>query len=159
MLEVLTALTIFLLAMAVFGTIISRNGEIAAGIQQQNLATRLCQSKLHEVAVGVWPMTSQDDTPCDEEPDYTWSLDAENSSFDGLWQVTVTVKRKASESGDVVQCSVTQMMLDPSVIGSNEDVVPVTSSTTSSTSGTSTSGSASSGASSGGSSMMSSGGN
>ncbi len=131
LLEVLTALTIFLLAMAVFGTIISRNGDIAAEIQRQNLATRLCQSKLHEVAIGVVPMASQDGTPFDEEPDYTWSLDAETGPTEGLWQVTVTVKRTASDNGDVVQCTLTQMVLDPTVVGSNEDVIPVTSSTTS----------------------------
>ena len=137
LLEVLTALTIFILAMAVFGTIISRNGEIAVGIQRQNLATRLCQSKLHEVAAGVVPMSSAEDTPFDEEPDFTWSLQADNGPTDGLWQVTVTVKRKASDNGDVVQCSLTQLVLDPSVVGSNEDVVPVTSSTSSTSSSTS----------------------
>ena len=129
--------------MAVFGTIISRNGDVAAEIQRQNLATRLCQSKLHEVAIGVVPMASQDGTPFDEEPDYTWSLDAETGPTDGLWQVTVTVKRTASDNGDVVQCTLTQMVLDPTVVGSNEDVIPVTSSTTSGSS--STNGSASSG--------------
>ena len=151
LLEVLTALTIFLLAMAVFGAIISRNGEVAAGIQRQNLATRLCQSKLHEVAAGVVSMSSQQDTPFDEEPDYTWSLDAQTGPVDGLWQVTVTVKRKASEGGDVVQCTLTQMVLDPSVVGSNEDVVPVTASTTGggSASGSSSSGTGASSSSSG----------
>ena len=108
---------------------IVRNGESPRGIQQQNLATRLCQSKLHEVAAGVWPLTSQDDTPFDEEPDYTWSLDAENSSFDGLWKVTVTRQAEGVRGGDAGPVQLTQMVLDPSVIGSNEDVVPVTSST------------------------------
>ena len=137
LIEVLIALAIFLLAMAVFGSMIVRNGQVAAGIEQQNLATRLCQSKLHEVIAGVVPMSSQDDTPFDEEPDYTWSLEADNGAYDGLWQVTVTVKRQTSGGGEPVQCTLTQMVLDPSVVGSNEDVVPVTSSTTSGSSGTS----------------------
>ncbi len=103
LIEVLIALAIFLLAMAVFGSMIVRNGQVAAGIEQQNLATRLCQSKLHEVVAGVVPMSSQDDTPFDEEPDYTWSLEADNGAYDGLWQVTVTVKRQTSGGGEPVQ--------------------------------------------------------
>ena len=78
LIEVLLALAIFLLAMAVFGSMIVRNGQVAAGIEQQNLATRLCQSKLHEVAAGVVPMSSDGDQPFDEEPDYTWSLEADD---------------------------------------------------------------------------------
>jgi prepilin-type N-terminal cleavage/methylation domain-containing protein len=142
LIEVLIALAIFLLAMAVFGSMIVRNGQVAAGIDQQNLATRLCQSQLHQVAVGIVPLTSQDDMPFDEEPNYTWSMQADNGPVDGLWRVTMTVKRQTAEGGDAVQCTLTQMVLDPSVVGSNEDVTPVISSTTSS----STSGSSSSSA-------------
>ena len=132
LIEVLLALAIFLLAMAVFGSMIVRNGQVAAGIEQQNLATRLCQSKLHEVAAGVVPMSSDGDQPFDEEPDYTWSLEADDGPTPGLWLVTVTVKRqKSNDGGAPIQCSLTQMVLDPSTVGSNEDVTPVISSTTS----------------------------
>jgi uncharacterized membrane protein YgcG len=142
-LEVLTALAIFVMAMGVFASIYLRNGQIAAAVRRQNLATRLCQSKLHEVVAGVVPMTSQDDTPFDEEPDYTWSLEADNGPTDGLWLVTVSVKRTGSDENAPDQCTLTQMVLDPSTVGSNEDVVPVTSSTT--TNGGSSSGTGSSG--------------
>jgi prepilin-type N-terminal cleavage/methylation domain-containing protein len=146
LLEVLTALAIFLVAISVFASIFVRNSEIAVGIQQQNLATRLCQSKMHEVAAGVVPLSSDGDQPFDEEPNYTWSLQADSGPADGLWKVTVTVKRVGSDSGDASQCSLTQLVLDPSTVGSNEDVVPVTSSTT--TGGSSASSSSSSGSSS-----------
>ena len=144
LLEVLTALTIFLLAMVVFGDMILANAKAANAIQRQNLATRLCQSKLHEVAVGLVPLSSADDTPFDDEPDYTWSLDAESGSFDGLWNVTVTVKRNQTDNGEPIQVTLTQMILDPSTVGSNEDVVPVISSANGNTGSSSSSSSGSS---------------
>ena len=144
LIEVLLALAIFLLAMAVFGSMIVRNGQVAAGIEQQNLATRLCQSKLHEIAAGVVPMSSDGDEPFDEEPDYTWSLEADSGPTDGLWLVTVTVKRqKSNDGGAPIQCSLTQLVLDPSTVGSNEDVTPVVSSTTSGSSSSTSSSSSS----------------
>ncbi len=147
LLEVLTALAIFIMAMGVFAGIYLRNGEIAAGIRRQNLATRLGQSKLHEIVAGVVPMDAQGDTPFDEEPSFTWSMQADSGPAENLWLVTVTVKHLGADENDPDQCTLTQLVLDPTVVGSNEDVVPVTSSTTSS-SGSSSSGSSSTGGSS-----------
>ena len=125
LIEVLIALAIFLLAMVVFGEMIIRNGEIARDIQRQNLATRLCQSKLHEAAAGVVPMTGQDDMPFDEEPDFTWAMTADAGSVDNLWNVTITVKRRQTDTGTPIQCVLTQMILDPSIAGSTQDVPAV----------------------------------
>ncbi len=129
LLEVLVALAVFLLAMVVFGDMVVRNSQIARDIERQNLATRLCKSKLNEVIAGVVPLSSQGDTPFDEAPDYTWSLDAENGSVDGLWNVTVHVTRTQTDADDPIECSVTQMILDPTIEGSTQDTIPVTVST------------------------------
>jgi general secretion pathway protein I len=125
LLEVVIALAIFLLAMTVFSQMLLRNGEIARDIQRQNLATRLCQSKLAEVVAGVVPLSSQGDVPFVEEPDYTWSLTADNGSVAGLWNVTVNVARQQTDSGNPIQCSLAQMVLDPSIIGSTQDAPAV----------------------------------
>jgi general secretion pathway protein I len=137
--EVLIALAIFLLAMVVFGDMMVQNGQIALNIQRQNLATRLCRSKLQEVAAGVVPLTGQDDTPFDEEPDYSWSLQAQNGAVDGLWNVTVHVTRRQTDGGEAIQCTLMQMMLDPSIEGSTQDAVPVTVSDPTASSGSSSS--------------------
>jgi general secretion pathway protein I len=138
LLEVVIALAIFLLAMTVFSQMLLRNGEITRDIQRQNLATRLCQSKLAEVVAGVWPLTSQSDQQCDDEPDYTWSLEADAGSVTGLWNVTVTVTRTETGTDNPIQCSLTEMLLDPSIIGSTQDSpAPSGTSATSSSSGSS----------------------
>ena len=139
LLEVLIALSIFLLAMVVFGGMVLRNGEIARDVQRQNLATRLCQSKLAEVVAGAVPLTSQGDSAFDEEPDYTWSLTADNGAVDGLWNVTVSVTRRQTDAGAPVKCSLTQMVLDPAVVGSTQDVPVVAGSDASSGAGASSS--------------------
>ncbi len=152
----LIALAIFLMAMVVFGEMIVRNGQLARDVQRQNLATRLCKSKLQEVMSGAVPLTSQGDAPFDEEPDYTWSLDAENGSVDGLWNVTVTVTYKSADAtADPIQCSLTQMVLDPAIEGSTQDAVPVSVSATNTNSGTS--GNSTSGSGTGGSTGSSTG--
>jgi general secretion pathway protein I len=133
LLEVVIALAIFLLAMTVFSQMLLRNGEIARDLQRQNLATRLCQSKLAEVVAGVVPLSSQSDASFDEEPEYTWSLTADNGSVTGLWNVTVSVTRQQTDSGNPVQCSLSQMVLDPSIVGSTQDAPAISGTAASST--------------------------
>jgi type II secretory pathway pseudopilin PulG len=107
LLEVVIALAIFLLAMTVFSQMLIRNGEITRDIQRQNLATRLCQSKLAEVVAGVVPLSTQDGTQFEEDPDYTWSLTADNGAVTGLWNVTVVVTRQSADAGNPIQASLT----------------------------------------------------
>lgn len=134
LIEVLIALSIFLLAMVVFGEMIVRNGEIARDIQRQNQATRLCQSKLHEAEAGIVPMSGQDETTFDDDPDYSWSMTADTGAVDDLWNVTVTVKRRQTDAGAEISCVLKQMILDPSIVGSTQDTPPVAATTTTTTS-------------------------
>jgi type II secretory pathway pseudopilin PulG len=135
-LEVVVALAIFLLAMTVFSQMLLRNGEITRDIQRQNLATRLCQSKLAEVVAGVVPLSSQGDQ-FEEEPDYTWSVEADAGSVTGLWNVTVTVTRTETGTDNPIQCSLTEMVLDPSAIGSTQDTPSASATSAASSSGSS----------------------
>jgi general secretion pathway protein I len=148
LLEVVIALAIFLLAMTVFSQMLLRNGEITRDIQRQNLATRLCQSKLAEVVAGVVPLTSQSDEAFEEEPDYTWSLEADAGSVTGLWNVTVTVTRTETGTDNPIQCSLTEMLLDPSIVGSTQDS-PAPSGTSATSTGSGSSGASTSPPSSG----------
>ncbi len=138
LLEVVIALAIFLLAMTVFSQMLIRNGEITRDIQRQNLATRLCQSKMAEVAAGVVSLGTQSDT-FEEEPDYTWSMTADNGAVAGLWNVTIVVTRQQSDAGNPITASLTEMVLDPTAIGSTQDVPAPVGTNTSTTSGSGTS--------------------
>jgi Tfp pilus assembly protein PilV len=132
LMEVLVALTIFLFSLIALSALVSFATDQAIDIQQRNLAGRLCESKLNEVLSGVLQPTSQDGT-FDEEPDYNWSVTADqNSSVSGLWTVTVTVSRERPD-GSKITVELSQMMVDPSIQGSTQDTTAVTG--TDSTSG------------------------
>src|SRR5947209_7590192 len=88
LLEVVVATAIFLLGLIAIG------GDRAVEVQQQSQAIQLCQSKMAEVIAGVVPLGSQGETPFDEEPDWSWSIDAEQQGdAASLWTVKITVSR------------------------------------------------------------------
>src|SRR5262249_46245586 len=87
LLEVVVALTIFLFALGVIGRLVTMGGDQAFDVQQKGQASQLCQSKLAEVVAGVVPLQNQSEVPFDEDPQWLWSLDAEQGSVSGLWNV------------------------------------------------------------------------
>ena len=135
-----TDLAILLFALIGIGRLMILGTDLALDVQGQSEAALKCQSKLNEVLAGAVPLGGQTDTPFDEDPDYRWSLDVQSGQAQGLYNVTVRV---SSRQPDGPEWSISRMMLDPSIVGSTQDSVPVQRSAT-------TGGSGSSGASSGG---------
>jgi general secretion pathway protein I len=121
LLEVLVALSIFLFALIGIGRLITLSAERAQDVQQQSQAARLCQSKLAEVVRGAVPLSSQDAVAFDEDPDWQWSLEAEQEgSIQGLWKVQVKVGRDRPD-GTRIETTMSQWVLDPSMRGSSLD--------------------------------------
>src|SRR5262245_38017090 len=127
LMEILIALSIFLFSLIVIGKLITLSGDRALDVQQQSEAAQLCQTKLAEVIAGVVQLSSQSDVPFDEAPDYHWSLDAESDSTPNLWRVQVRVTRERPD-GTKIECSLSQMVIDPSQRGSTLDSVASTAS-------------------------------
>jgi hypothetical protein len=136
LLEVLVSLSIFLFALIVIGRLVVMGTDLALDVQYQSQATQLCQSKMAEVLCGAVPLSSQNEVPLDEDPAWTWSLECEPSSVSGLWHVTVTLVR-LRPGGIRNECTLSQMVIDPSVRGNAMDPNPP-STTTSTDSGTTT---------------------
>lgn len=116
LLEVLVALAILLFAIVGLFRLVSFGGDRALDVQQQSRGIQLCESKLAEVASGAVQLSSQGNTPFDEDPDWQWSLDCEQGQIQGLWTVTVTVSRQRRD-GSTHKTTLTQMLLDPSLRG------------------------------------------
>jgi Tfp pilus assembly protein PilV len=140
LLEVLIAVAVFLLAIGGIGQLVSMAGDRAVEVQQRNQASRLCQTVMARYQCGDRPMNSQGDTPFDEDPDYVWSSTLNQgapnqSSVNGLWTVTITVTRNRP-SGDPIECTLTQLVIDPTIVGSNQDVTPIAGSDQSGATGT-----------------------
>jgi Tfp pilus assembly protein PilV len=149
LMEVLVSLAIFLLSLAALTRLVTFAGERALEAQYRSQATLHCLSQLAEVEAGSIPLGSQGEADVGDDPDYQWSMDAEQGQVAGLWNVTVTVIRKV-QGGPPIKVSLSKMVLDPSAVGSTQDSVPVNSSTNSNAaSGTGTGGPSSGGSSTG----------
>jgi general secretion pathway protein I len=120
LLEVLVALAIFLFSIVALNQAMNVGTKSALNTQQQIQAAQLAQSKMAEVYIGAVPLTSQPDTPFDEDPDYTWSLDVEQNTVANLWTATVTVSRAVGD-GSKMETKLSQMIVDPSIRGTSYD--------------------------------------
>jgi general secretion pathway protein I len=127
LMEVLVALAIFLMALVVLGRLVIFGSDHAVDAQYQIQAADLCQAKLAEVIAGAVPLSSQADVPFNEDPNWLWSLDCENTNYPGLWSVTVRVSRQ-QQLRTRTFCKLTQMVLDPQMHGSVQDIPPDNSS-------------------------------
>jgi hypothetical protein len=123
LLEVLTALAIFLMSLIALGQLITMSGERAVEVQMQSQASQLSQSKLAEIVSGAVSLSSQSGS-FDEDPDWNYEIQAEqDSAITGLWRVQVKVSRDLGD-GNTIESTVNQMILDPSLRGSTSDPVP-----------------------------------
>jgi prepilin-type N-terminal cleavage/methylation domain-containing protein len=121
LLEVLVALAVFLLSLVGLGFLLAVAGNTALETQYRTQAAGLCQSKLAEVAAGAVSLEGQSDVPFDEDPTYHWSLEVQAGGPQGLHNVTVRVSRKRPD-GSTMDCSLSQMVLDPKMVGRVHDV-------------------------------------
>lgn len=138
LLEVLVALTIFLLSLVAISRLVEMGGERALQARERVLAAQKCESKMNEVVAGVVPLQSQGDTPFDEDPDWVWSLECDQGAVTNLWNVTVKVSRQQGQGkGTPLSVTLSQMLLDPSIRGNAYDAASGGSSSGSSGSGSS----------------------
>src|SRR5207237_7498131 len=82
-------------------------------------ASLLAQSRMAEALAGSIPLASQSDASCDEDPDWSWSMDAEPETPPGLYRVKITVSRNRPD-GSRFETVVNQMVLDPTVRGNTD---------------------------------------
>jgi type II secretory pathway pseudopilin PulG len=154
LMEVLIALAIFLFSMVIIGRLIIMGGERALEVKLESYATRLCQSKLAEVSAGAIPLSGQGETPFDDDPNWVWSLEAEEADAPGLWRINIRVMRQ-QPAQPKIECAIRQLVLDPSLRGGTTAATPAGTDTpttpdTSATSGSSKTGSGSKTGSTGG---------
>ncbi len=139
LLEVLTALAIFLFSLIVISQLVGLAGDRALAVQQQGDAAQKCQSKLAEVVIGAVPLASQPDQPLDDDPDWMWSMTAEPADVANLWSVNVRVYRQQSD-GTQVECSFSRLVFDPAARGSTMDNVTIAGTESTGATGTGTTG-------------------
>jgi type II secretion system protein I len=125
LLEVLVAMAIFLFSIVAIDRLVIAGADRALEVRYRSEAIQIAQTKLAEAAMGAIPLSSQGATPLEEDPDWQWSLDAEQASVTNLWNVTVSVSRSGPDGSAREYCTLTQMVLDPSQRGSSFDTLTI----------------------------------
>lgn len=116
LIEVLLALAIMLLALVAIGRLVDVGLDRSLDAQFQTRGTLLAESKLAEVEAGVIPIQSGGNGTFEEDPAWSWTVEPTPSGPANLYQVTVTVSR--ASPGRPFSVSLTQLILDPAIVGS-----------------------------------------
>lgn len=141
LIEVILALAIMMMALVAIGKLVDVGLDRSLDAQLQTRGTLLAESKLAEVEAGAVSLQGESGT-FDEAPEWSWSVESTPSGPANLYQVTVRVSR--TTPGRPFEVAMTQLILDPTVIGSAAQAeVPTTTtdgSTTTTGSSTNTGG-------------------
>src|SRR5205085_5503322 len=116
LLEVLIALAIFLFSLVAVSQLIDVGTASARDVQWLGQASLIAQSRMAEALAGSIPLTSQSDATCDEDDNWSWSMDAQPGAAPGLFQVKITVSRSRPD-GSKFETVLNQMVLDPTYRG------------------------------------------
>jgi general secretion pathway protein I len=143
LLEVLAALAIFLFSLVALSQLVDLGSASARDIDWLGRASLIAQSRMAEVLAGSIPLTGQSDSACDEDPDWTWSMDAEADTAPGLYRVKISVGRNRPD-GSRFETVLNQMVLDPTFRGNTDgtsaDAAATAGTGTGTTTGASTTG-------------------
>lgn len=122
LLEVLLAMAIFLFSMVAIAGLVdfgSTRGQQAA---MQNAGTRLAKSKLAEVEAGVLDVTLNESGTFETEPEWTWTVDSQQTSIPNVYLVTVRVSRDFY--GQPYEVTLQQYIFDSTLMGSGVPAQP-----------------------------------
>jgi prepilin-type N-terminal cleavage/methylation domain-containing protein len=128
LLEVLLALAILSLAMAAIGKLVDVGTDRGNDARFTTRGTRLAQSKMAEVSAGLIPISGGTSGQFDND-DGAWSFEVASTPATppNLYTVTVTVSR--SVQGRTTQLTLSQMMFDPTQMGTAAQAEATTSTT------------------------------
>jgi Tfp pilus assembly protein PilV len=137
LLEVLAALAIFLFSLVALSQLIGIGSDRAREIEWLGRGSLIAQSRMAEVLAGSIALSSQSDATCDEDPDWSWSMDAEPDTPATLYRVKITVSRNRPD-GSRFETVLNQMVLDPNSRGTTDGSSASDTTATSGSTGTTT---------------------
>ena len=120
LLEVVVALAIFLMSLVAIMQLVSIGTDRAQDAQLTHRASMLCQRELNKRIAGIEPLGGTSAT-LPNEPEWQCDVEVSDAEITGLKKVKVTVRREL-ENGRVTEASLAQLVLDPSLRGSTQDV-------------------------------------
>jgi general secretion pathway protein I len=134
---VLVSLTILLMSLAAIGRLVDFGADRGLEARLYSQGTRLAVAKMAEIEAGVVSLDSAGSGTFDTDPDWTWSVEPEPQGAPNLYQVTVRVTRDLK--GRPFEVTLSQLVFDPTLVGSAapaQKADPSTSTSSSSATGT-----------------------
>jgi hypothetical protein len=117
------SLAILLFSITAIAQLIRFGSERARDVDDQSIGTTLCQRKLSELAIGTVPLSNSTYQPLGDEgwDNWEWKVQADTlDSNTGVYEVQVFIRHNR-EDDTTFETHMTQMILDPSKRGSNQD--------------------------------------
>jgi len=115
LIEVLVALAILLMALTVIGQLVDMGSDREMQGRLQTSGSRLALAKLAEFESGATPLEGGQGTFEGDDAGWQWDATVEPQSTPNLYLVTVVATRELK--GQTVTITMSQMILDPAVIG------------------------------------------
>jgi hypothetical protein len=126
LLEVLTALAIFMLSVVVISQMVTTSSRMAVESRRLTQAALLCESKIGELVSGLLPLESSPPQPIPEadanwtyevvcEPQEWTTVPIDNESIPGLQIAHVTVAWQTPQGTDRLEYTLSRVILDPRV--------------------------------------------
>ena len=119
LMESLLAVTILFVMLAMLTQSSNATKRMVSEVRQRSVGVQLAQTKMNEVLIGALPLSDQEGT-FEDDPEWEWEIKASQNDIQGLWNVTVLVRRPDSNGSQV---ALSQVVLDPSKRGNAVDAV------------------------------------
>jgi general secretion pathway protein I len=128
LLEVLVAMTIFLIALGAIAGLVDFGAERSLAATMTTLGTRLAQGKLAEIEAGLTAPNSSEQGNFEDEPEWSYSLEPGAQLAPNTYPVTVRVSRELG--GRKYEVVLTQIIFDPAMQGKANAATKPTTTTT-----------------------------
>ncbi len=115
LIEVLLALAIFLLSVSALAQLMSNGMDGAVQSRLKTQAVMRCESMLSEILVVSDLMQTSLDTPFEDDPSWTWSLEVLPGPTDDLLELNVTVQHEGESALSRVSTSLRRYVRDPQI--------------------------------------------
>jgi general secretion pathway protein I len=115
LLEVILAIAILGGCIAVIGELVRLGARQAEEARELTTAQLLCESKLEEIAAGVYAPESVGNVPFETDPRWSYSIEVGSLDTQNLIQVTVSAQQIDGSRLIPLSFSLTRWMLDPTL--------------------------------------------
>lgn len=116
LLEVILALAILAMSLAALGEVLRLGGESSRHVRDVTKAHLIASTKLAELTSGATILAPVESAAVEDDPDWLYSIEVDNSVEIGLVAVRLTVRQNLPDNQDPAEYSIVRWMPDPSLV-------------------------------------------